>query len=368
MQQYKKIKVIISGGGTGGHVFPAIAIANALSKKIADAEILFVGAKGKIEMEKVPAAGYKIIGLNIAGFQRRFTFKNLIFPFKLYSSLLKAKKIIKNFKPDIVVGVGGYASGPVLRIATKMKIPTVIQEQNSFPGITNRILASKVDKICVAYNGMDKFFPKSKIYLTGNPVRQEVIDIEGKEDKAFQFFNLNPDYKTVLIMGGSLGARTINESVIKQLDLFEKNSIQVIWQTGKTFYAQATPYALKHKNIRVFEFISEMDLAYAAADIIVSRAGAIAVSEICSIKKPTILIPSPFVAEDHQTKNAMSLVNYNAAILLKDIDAGENLGSVITDLINNEPLQYNLRKNIAGLEFLNAADVIAELIINTIKK
>jgi len=368
MQQYKKIKVIISGGGTGGHVFPAIAIANALSKKIADAEILFVGAKGKIEMEKVPAAGYKIIGLNIAGFQRRFSYKNLIFPFKLCLSLLKAKKIIKNFKPDIVVGVGGYASGPVLRIATKMKIPTVIQEQNSFPGITNRILAKKVDKICVAYSGMDKFFPKSKIYLTGNPVRQEVIDIEGKEDKAFQFFNLNPEYKTILIIGGSLGARTINESVIKHLELFEENSIQVIWQTGKTFYSQATPYALKHKNIRIFEFISQMDLAYAAADVIVSRAGAIAVSEICSIKKPTVLIPSPFVAEDHQTKNAMSLVNYNAAILLKDVEAGENLGRVITDLLDNKTQQFNLRKNIAGLEFLNAADVIAELIINTIKK
>ena len=368
MQQYKKIKVIISGGGTGGHVFPAIAIAHALNKKIADAEILFVGAKGKLEMEKVPAAGFKIIGLNIAGFQRRFTFKNFVFPFKLILSLIKAKKILKDFKPDIVVGVGGYASGPVLRMATKMKIPTVIQEQNSYPGITNKILAHKVDKICVAYKGMEKFFPKSKIYLTGNPVRQEVIDIEGKEEKASNYFNLNPDFKTVLIVGGSLGARTINESVIKHLDLFEKNNIQLIWQTGKTFYAQATPYALKYNNIRIFEFISQMDLAYAAANVIVSRAGAIAISEICSIKKPAVLIPSPFVAEDHQTKNAMSLVNYNAAILLKDADAGENLGKTIIDLFNNESLQYNLRKNIAGLEFLNAADVIAELIINTIKK
>jgi len=368
MQQYKKIKVIISGGGTGGHVFPAIAIAHALNKKIADAEILFVGAKGKLEMEKVPAAGFKIIGLNISGFQRRFTLKNLIFPFKLILSLIKAKKIIKTFKPDIVVGVGGYASGPILRMATKMKIPTVIQEQNSYPGITNKILAKKVDKICVAYKGMEKYFPKSKIYLTGNPVRQEVIDIEGKKEKALKYFNLIPDRKIILIVGGSLGARTINESVVKHLELFDNNNIQLIWQTGKTFYAQATPYALRHKNIRIFEFISHMDLAYAAADIIVSRAGAIAVSEICSIKKPAVLIPSPFVAEDHQTKNALSLVNYNAAILLKDVDASENLGKTIIELLNDEQLQYNLRKNIAGLEFLNAADVIAELIINTIKK
>jgi len=367
MQQYKKIKIIISGGGTGGHVFPAIAIAQALSKKIKDAEILFVGALGKLEMEKVPAAGYKIIGLNISGLQRRLTYKNLSFPFKLISSLLKAKKIIKNFKPDIVVGVGGYASGPVLRIATKMGIPTIIQEQNSYPGITNKILAHKVDKICVAYKDMEKFFPKSKIYLTGNPVREEVIDTAGKKDNALQFFNLNPEQKTVLIIGGSLGARTINESVIKHLPLFSEHKIQLIWQTGKTYYGQVFQLALHHKNVRIFEFITQMDLAYAAADIIVSRAGAIAVSEISAIKKPAILIPSPFVAEDHQTKNAMALVNYNAAILLPDKESGEKLGDTIIDLLNDDEKQKKLSKNISELAFENAADNIATLIINTIK-
>ncbi len=367
MQQYKKIKIIISGGGTGGHVFPAIAIANALIKKIKDAEILFVGAKGKLEMEKVPAAGYKIIGLNISGLQRRLTYKNLSFPFKLICSLLKARKIIKNFKPDIVVGVGGYASGPVLRIASNMGIPTVIQEQNSYPGITNKILANKVDKICVAYKDMERFFPKSKIYLTGNPIRQEVIETEGKREKAFSFFNLNNGLKTILIIGGSLGARTINDSVIKHLPLFDKHNLQLIWQTGKAYYEQVIPLALQNRNIRIFEFITQMDLAYAAADIIVSRAGAIAVSEICAIKKPAILIPSPFVTEDHQTKNAMALVNYNAAILLSDTESVEKLGSVIIDLINDDDKQNKLIKNISELAFDNAADNIAELIINTIK-
>jgi len=362
-----KIKIIISGGGTGGHVFPAIAIANSLSQKLSNLDILFVGAIGKMEMEKVPAAGYKIIGLNVSGFQRKFTLKNFVVLYKLFRSLLKARKIINAFKPDMVIGVGGYASGPILRIATKKKIPTLIQEQNSFPGITNRILANKVDKICVAYQNMDRFFPKSKIYLTGNPVRQNVVDIDGKTDKANSFFNLNPDLNTLLVIGGSLGAGSINDSIIKHLDFFKQNNIQVIWQTGKAYYKKVSHYTFTYHNIRIFEFVTEMDLAYAAADIIVSRAGAIAVSEICAIKKPAILIPSPNVAEDHQTKNAQALSNYKAAILLKDTEAYEKLGITILELINDDALQNSLIKNIAQLEFKNAADTIADLIINTVK-
>lgn len=364
MQQYKKIKVIISGGGTGGHVFPAIAIAHALHKKIADAEILFVGAKGKMEMKKVPEAGFKIIGLNISGFQRRLTYKNLLLPFKIWSSLQKSKKIIKEFKPDVVVGVGGYASGPVLKVATAKGVPTVIQEQNSYPGITNRILAKKVDKICVAYGGMDKYFPKSKIFLTGNPVRHEVVDIEGKREAGLTFFKLKQDKKTVLVVGGSLGAKSINESIYQNLNVFIENDIQLIWQTGKSFFQEAASISLKHENIKVREFIHHMDMAYAASDIVVSRAGAIAISEISAVKKPAILVPSPNVAEDHQTKNALALVNYNAALLVKDKEATEELGKEILNLLNDDDKQEKLIKNITGLGFLNAADRIAELIIN----
>jgi len=366
MQKYKKIKVIISGGGTGGHVFPAIAIANALHKKIIDAEILFVGAEGKLEMQKVPAAGYKIIGLKIAGFQRRLTWKNLVVVYRLIAALKKAKRIIKEFKPDIVVGVGGYASGPVLKVAAAMKIPTVIQEQNSYPGLTNRILAPKVNKICVAYNGMEKFFPKEKLYLTGNPVRHDVVDIEGKKEAALTFFKLKKDKKTVLIIGGSLGARSINEGVIANIDFFNKHDVQILWQTGKSFIMEAAPIALKHENIKVFEFINDMDMAYAAADVIVSRAGAIAISEICAVKKPAILIPSPNVAEDHQTKNAMALVNYKAALLINDNAVKEEIGEKVISLINDADMCEKLTKSIAKLGFLDAADVIAELIINSI--
>lgn len=368
MPQYNKIKVIISGGGTGGHVFPAIAIANALKRKVEGVEILFVGAKGKLEMDKVPAAGYPIIGLNIAGLQRRITYKNLFFPFKLVQSLISARKIIKKFKPDVVVGVGGYASGPVLRMAVRLNIPAVIQEQNSYPGITNKLLANKADKICVAYSGMEKFFPKDKIYLTGNPVREDMVNIEGKKENACAFFKLNPDVKTVLVIGGSLGARSINESVEKHLDFFEKNKIQVIWQTGKTFYPKALEYISKYSNLRVFEFITQMDLAYAIADVVVSRAGAIAVSEICAIKKPAILIPSPHVAEDHQTKNAQALVNYKAALMIKDNEVQEVLGDSVLNLLQDVDLREELVKNMVALDFKNAADVIADLVINTIKK
>ncbi len=367
MQRYKKIKVIISGGGTGGHVFPAISIANALHQKIQEAEILFVGAKKKLEMKKVPEAGFKIIGLNIAGFQRGFYWKNLLLPFKIIDSLIKAKKIINEFNPDVVVGVGGYASGPILKIATAKKIPTVIQEQNSYPGITNRMLAAKVDKICVAHNGMDKYFPKDKIYLTGNPVRKDVVDLDGKRNAALTYFKLKPDRQTVLIVGGSLGAKSINEAIYGNLEMLVNNNIQLIWQTGRLFFAKASSLTLKYEQVKVYDFINHMDMAYAAADVVVSRAGAIAISEISAVKKPAIFVPSPNVAEDHQTKNALSLVNYKAALLVNDNNANNELGETIVNLVNDKHLQEKLIKNISGLGFLNAADRIAELIINTSK-
>jgi UDP-N-acetylglucosamine--N-acetylmuramyl-(pentapeptide) pyrophosphoryl-undecaprenol N-acetylglucosamine transferase len=367
--QQDKIKVIISGGGTGGHIFPAIAIANALKRKIQDIEILFVGALGRMEMEKVPAAGYKIVGLNVSGFQRKLTFQNFSVLLKLMDSLKKAKKLIHDFKPDVVVGVGGYASGPILRIATKKGIPTLIQEQNSYPGITNKILAAKVTKICVAYDGMEKFFPKEKIFLTGNPVRQDVIKLEGKKDRALEFFGLEKSKKTVLIVGGSLGARTINEAIYTCLDKFAENNIQLVWQTGKSYYPTAEEAVSKYsdKGIKAFDFITKMDYAYAIADIVVSRAGAIAISEISAVQKPVILIPSPNVAEDHQTKNALALVNHNAAILVKDIEAKEILGDKILELINDEDAQFKLQEKIAPFSHTDADDKIADTIIGLIK-
>jgi len=364
------IKIIISGGGSGGHVFPAIAIANALKNNIENVEILFIGAKGKMEMEKVPEAGFKIIGLWISGLQRKLTIKNLMFPFKVILSLMKAKKIIKNFKPDVVVGVGGYASGPTLRVASKMKIPTLIQEQNSYPGITNKLLSKSVNKICVAYNGMEKYFPKEKIYITGNPVRKEVIKLQGKKDRAMEHFNLSNEKKILLVIGGSLGARTINESIHKNLKLFKENNLQLIWQTGK-YYIDIAKDAVKNyadDGINAYEFIKKMDLAYAAADIVVSRAGAIAISELCAVKKPCILIPSPNVAEDHQTKNAMTLFNYNAAILVKDIEAKDKLGKVIIELLNDEQQQHQLIEKIWSLAFKDPAKTIADVILSLIKK
>jgi len=362
-------KIIISGGGTGGHIFPAIAIANALKEKIKDVDILFVGAIGRMEMEKVPAAGYKIIGLNISGFQRRFTLKNLSFPFKLLQSIIKANKIINSFKPDAVIGVGGYASGPILKVACKKNIPTLIQEQNSYAGITNKLLAKKVTKICVAYEGMEKFFPKDKIILTGNPVRKEVIITEGKKEIAAEYFNLNPSKKTVLVVGGSLGARTINEAIASCVKSFADNDIQLIWQTGKNYAPIAKeisgPY--QHKGIRVYDFITKMDYAYSIADIVISRAGAIAISELCCIGKPSILIPSPFVAEDHQTKNAMALVNKSAAILVKDSETSKILFNNIISLINDNETQETLKQNISNLAFRNSAELISEEVIKILK-
>ncbi|HBX50503.1 MAG: undecaprenyldiphospho-muramoylpentapeptide beta-N-acetylglucosaminyltransferase [Bacteroidetes bacterium RIFOXYA12_FULL_35_11] len=366
-QQPKRI--IISGGGTGGHIFPAISIANALKKKDSSIEILFVGAIGKMEMEKVPAAGYKITGLPVAGFHRRLTLKNLTFFFKLFASMMKARKVIKEFKPDAAVGVGGYASGPVLRVACSRNIPTVIQEQNSYPGVTNKILAKKADKICVAYEGMEKYFPAEKIIITGNPVRQDIIEHINIE-KAYEHFQVTGNRKVLLIVGGSLGARTINESICANLDFLLREKIQVIWQTGKSFFNQAkneiTQYATQ--DIKVFEFITRMDYAFVIADIVISRAGASTISELCLVHKPAILVPSPNVAEDHQTKNAMALVNKNAALMVTDAEAREKLVNEAIKLINDDFTKNTFNQNIAKMAYKNSADIIADEILKLIEE
>jgi len=363
-------RFIVSGGGTGGHIFPAIAIANALKEALPDADILFVGAKNKMEMEKVPEAGYPIEGLWISGLQRKLTLKNLSFPFKVISSLQKAGTIINRFKPDVVVGVGGYASGPLLRMAGRKGIPTVIQEQNSFPGITNKLLAKSVKRICVAYDGMEKFFPVEKIVKTGNPIRKEVIDIKDKREKAAGIFNLDKDKKTVFVVGGSQGAMSVNRSIQKNIDLFIKNDIQLIWQTGKLFAAEARKIVDEKKAtcIRVVEFIKRMDLAYAMADVIISRAGAIAISEICAVSKPAVFIPLPSAAEDHQTKNAQALVDKEAALLVPDREAAEKLAPVVLDLINNDKKRQQLAENISKLAITDSAERIAKEIIQLIPK
>ncbi|MBK9590690.1 MAG: undecaprenyldiphospho-muramoylpentapeptide beta-N-acetylglucosaminyltransferase [Crocinitomicaceae bacterium] len=353
-------KVIISGGGTGGHIFPAVAIANKIKEVYPNCEILFVGAEGKMEMEKVPKAGYKIVGLPIRGLQRKLTLSNLMFPFKLISSLWKAKRIIKEFKPDIAIGVGGYASAATLRVASRMGVPTLIQEQNSYPGITNKWLASRAKTICVAYENLDRFFPKEKIVMTGNPVRMEMVNIAGKREKALAHFKLNPSKKTVLIIGGSLGARTLNESFKNQIQKLIDADIQLIWQCGKIYLDQLKPEieSLSSKQIYLSDFVYEMDLAYAAADLIVSRAGAISVSEVCLVGKPVILVPSPNVAEDHQTKNAMALVQKNAAVLVKDIDAKNQLVDKTIELLNDQSACADLSKNIKTLAIPDAPERI----------
>lgn len=364
------MRIIISGGGTGGHVFPAIAIADALKKKVPDAAILFVGAVGRLEMGKVPAAGYEIKGLKISGLQRKISVENLSFPFKVLNSLLEARNIIREFMPDVAVGVGGYASGPLLFAASLMGVPTLIQEQNSFPGLTNKLLAIRAKRICVAYENMDRFFPSGKIILTGNPVRKSMVDIEGKRDAAMQYFGLKNDLSTVLFIGGSLGARTINRSAEKILDMLTSSGIQVIWQTGKLYYQQAAGASEKYTAapVRVHEFITRMDYAYAAADFIVSRAGAIAVSELEIIAKPLILIPSPNVAEDHQTKNAMALVNRNAAIMVKDSEAEGKLGSVLMSLVQNKQLQEDISEHLKTISCKDSDEKISEVILELVKK
>ncbi|MBU1013624.1 MAG: undecaprenyldiphospho-muramoylpentapeptide beta-N-acetylglucosaminyltransferase [Bacteroidetes bacterium] len=358
-------KIIISGGGTGGHIFPAIAIAKALMKRLGAAEILFVGAKGRMEMERVPLAGFKIEGLWISGLQRSLTINNLLFPIKLIFSLFKAQQIIKRFKPDIVIGVGGYASGPTLRMAIRQKIPTLIQEQNSYPGITNRLLAKEVNSICVAYDHMDHFFPKEKIVKTGNPVREELIDVSGKRKQAREFFKLD-SRQVVFVVGGSQGAIAINKSIENLLPEFIKNDLQLIWQTGTTFYNKALQNA--SDRIKIFKFIEKMDLAYAAADIVISRAGAIAISELCLVKNPVIFIPLPSAAEDHQTKNAVALVELEAALMIKESNIGEKLGPILKDLSGNKELQLKLKANIGKLAIPNASEIIVDEIMKLLGK
>ena len=362
----KKLKFIVSGGGTGGHIYPAIAIANELKSRFPDAEFLFVGAKDKMEMQKVPQAGYKIEGLWIAGLQRKLTVQNMMFPFKLISSLWKSRQIINKFKPDVVIGTGGFASGPLLQVANSRNIPTVVQEQNSFPGITNKLLSKKANKICVAYENLERFFPKEKIVLTGNPVREDLLNIDAKRNEAITHFNLDANKKTLLVLGGSLGARRINQLIEKEIYNIVSKDIQVIWQCGK-FYINEYKHFSDGKNVQVLDFIDRMDLVYAAADFVISRAGASSVSELCLVGKPTIFIPSPNVAEDHQTKNARAIVDKNGAILLKENELDEKFETTFSNLISDESLQKELSQNIKSLAKPNATKDIVEEIIKLIK-
>jgi UDP-N-acetylglucosamine--N-acetylmuramyl-(pentapeptide) pyrophosphoryl-undecaprenol N-acetylglucosamine transferase len=355
-------RFIISGGGTGGHIFPAIAIANTLKKNIPTAEILFVGAEGRMEMQKVPEAGYSIKGLPIAGLQRSFDLKNLLLPIKVLKSVTMAMKIISEFKPDVAIGVGGYASAPLLFAAKLKGIPFIIQEQNSYAGITNKILGKWAKKICVAYDSMENFFPKEKIVFTGNPVRANISGSKVTKQEALKSFDLAENKKTVLVIGGSLGAKTINQSVDTGSEKINAENIQLIWQTGKGYFETAKQKV--NNSIKVFDFIKQMDMAYAAADIIISRAGALSVSELCIVGKPCILVPSPNVAEDHQTKNAMALVNKNAAILVKDAEAKEKLITTLLELIKDENKQNQLSQNIKQLAIADADERIFKEICN----
>lgn len=360
------LKFILSGGGTGGHIYPAIAIANELKSRFPDCEILFVGARDKMEMQKVPQAGYKIKGLWIAGIQRRLTLDNSLFPIKLLDSLLKSRTIINDFKPNVVIGTGGFASGPLLRVAGFARIPTVIQEQNSFPGITNKWLSKKASKICVAYENLEQFFPKNKIVLTGNPVRQDLIDIKNKKKEAREYFNLAEDKKVLLVLGGSLGARRINQLVAKELVNFTSQNVQVIWQCGKLYFEEYQRYN-DNENVQVLSFIDRMDLVYAAADIVISRAGASSVSELCIVGKPVIFIPSPNVAEDHQTKNAKAIVDKNGALLIKENELDTQFTTTFNNLLNDENLQKSLSENIKKLAKVNATKDIVDEIVKLIK-
>lgn len=359
-------RIIIAGGGTGGHIFPAIAIANALKKINPLIEILFVGAKGKMEMEKVPQAGYRIEGLDIAGFNRSSLIKNIALPFKIIRSFFQARRIMKEFKPDAVVGVGGYASFPMLRLAQQRKIPTVIQEQNSFAGKTNKILGKRANRICVAYEGMQKFFPESKIVITGNPVRAAISDLAIGRNEALRFFSMEDNRKTILVIGGSLGAKSINEAIDKGLDELLNAGLQLIWQTGKPYAVKAKERISGKKGAWTNEFITQMEYAYAAADIVISRAGAIAISELCVVKKPVLFVPYPYATEDHQTVNAMSLVKKNAALVIKDSEAKEKTVPVIIALAKDEIRQNELKKNIGDLAITNADKKIAEEILKTL--
>jgi UDP-N-acetylglucosamine--N-acetylmuramyl-(pentapeptide) pyrophosphoryl-undecaprenol N-acetylglucosamine transferase len=356
----QSINFILSGGGTGGHIYPAVSIANQLKVKYPDANFLFVGAKNKMEMEKVPQAGYEIKGLWISGIQRKITVDNLAFPFKLLSSLWNAFKIIKKFKPTVVIGTGGFASGPMLYAANLKGVKTVIQEQNSYPGITNKLLSKKADKICVAYNGLERFFPSNKIVKTGNPVRQDLLTIDDKRNEALSFFKLDTTKKTLVVIGGSLGARAINNLIEKQIHWLVEQHFQVIWQTGKLYYDEFKKYdALE--GVQTHAFLNRMDLTYAAANVLISRAGASSISELCIVGKPVIFIPSPNVAEDHQTKNALSVVSQNAALLLKETELN-SFQTIFLGLMNDENLQKRLSENIKKLALPNATnDIVKEI-------
>jgi len=355
----KSYKVILSGGGTGGHIYPAIAIANELKFRFPMTEFLFVGASDKMEMQKVPEAGYCIVGLWISGFQRRVTFKNLLFPFKLLFSLLKSVQIINTFKPDVVIGTGGFASGPVLQVASMRRVPTLIQEQNSFPGITNKLLSKKVDKVCVAYEGLERFFPKEKLVLSGNPVRQDLLDLEQKRAEAIEFFNLESEKKILLVLGGSLGARRINQLIESKLDYFKALGIQVIWQCGKLYSDDYNQYN-SSDLVQVHAFINRMDLAYASADFVISRAGASSVSELCVVGKPVIFIPSPNVSEDHQTKNAIAITKNNAALLIAEKNLESSFESEFSIVLNSKSQQVLLSENIKKLALREATKTIVD--------
>ncbi len=371
MEQVKpSLKVIISGGGTGGHIYPAIAIANALKEMVPNVDILFVGAEGRMEMEKVPDAGYPIKGLWISGFQRSLSLKNLLFPFKLLHSIYAARTIVKEFKPDVAVGVGGYASGPTLKAAQHFGIPTVLQEQNSYAGVTNKLLAENAASVCVAYEGMETYFPLDKIVFTGNPVRKDILNLDGKRAEAIKFFKLDPTKKTILVIGGSLGARTINESIDEGFDIIIRKGIQLIWQTGKGYYPTAKKTDMRHQTnlVRIYDFIKQMDLAYAMADVVISRAGALSISELCLVKKPAILVPSPNVAEDHQTKNAMALVEKEAALMIRDHESVGKLVTMAVDLLGDEEAKAKLVKNITELGKPIAAKDIAIQVLKSANK
>lgn len=362
----EELRIIISGGGTGGHIFPAVSIANALKAKRPDARILFVGALGRMEMQRVPAAGYDIVGLPVCGFDRKHLWRNIAVLWKLAKSQLKARRIIKEFRPQVAVGVGGYASGPTLKVAGMMGIPTLIQEQNSYAGVTNKLLAQKAEKICVAYEGMERFFPARKIIMTGNPVRQDLLDRQTDRSEAVRSFGLDPEKKTILIIGGSLGARTINQCVLSHLDLIRSSGVQFIWQTGKIYIDDArrrVAEAGELPMLHVTGFISRMDLAYSAADLVISRAGAGSISEFCLLRKPVVLVPSPNVAEDHQTKNALALVDKGAALYVKDSEAQEKMLATAIDAVNDAPRLRTLSENIAKLAFYNSADRIADEVL-----
>ena len=366
----KQPKIRISGGGTGGHIFPAIAIADALKKRFPQADILFIGAKNRMEMDRVPKAGYPIEGLWISGFKRELSLDNLSFPFKLLSSMINARRIIKKFKPNVVIGVGGFASGPTMKTAASMGIPVVIQEQNSYPGITNKLVANKAAKICVAYDNMDEWFPKDKIVLTGNPLRNNIKPLDNMRDQGVRFFELCPEKKTILLVGGSQGALGINKGISAQLDTFKDNDYQMIWQTGKFYYEKASEEVKKaglQDRVKCTVFIERMDLAYAAADVVISRAGAMSISELSLLNKSVVFVPLPTAAEDHQTKNAMRLVEANAALIVRNDETEKELLPVVFNLMNDEEKQRQMRSNIAIFAKPNAAEDIVnqiEMILN----